>query len=148
MKSTFNTQDLIELVKVEADNIKQHATSEEINRLNFEGLYPSNAERCIYGQMTGNCYSIRANKLIIECATRVYKLTDTSSNALAEVSLNGKPKKESDRASNYHSPIEIFIYGSSQTKSGVLNNKRLINYLKGKTNKLKLKLPKVIKYED
>jgi len=138
----YNTdkKTLIKLVKQEAKNIKENATPREIKKLNIEWLDPADVEQCIYGQMTGSCYSKRANKLIVKCATKVYKAI--GSQPLEDVELNGKPKLVLDRSEEYHSPIEIFIYHHGYEKGSIDregNIKRLINYLKGVTKTLSLK---------
>ena len=57
-------------VVAEAIALKKNATPEEIGRLDFDTLRPENKERCIYGQMTGDCDSLRAIDLISLCAKR------------------------------------------------------------------------------
>jgi hypothetical protein len=48
--------------------IREHATEEERLRLSSETLKPSSSSNCIYGQMTGYCFSPRASTLIYQCA--------------------------------------------------------------------------------
>ncbi len=55
----------------EANNLKKYATKEELQRLNIELLVPKFQTACIYGQMTGDCYSPRASELIHKCAVPV-----------------------------------------------------------------------------
>jgi hypothetical protein len=50
-------------VKTELDNIKANATKEEIGRLNIESFNVNSPTRCIYGLMTGECFSNRAKEL-------------------------------------------------------------------------------------
>jgi len=57
-KSTF-----LEHVETEATHIRENATNEEINKLDFDYLDPEHVEHCIYGQMTGKCDSERAREL-------------------------------------------------------------------------------------
>ncbi len=128
------------LVKKEAAKIKKFATKDEIESLNFGRLNPDNVQACIYGQMTGNCYSERANELIVKCAERVYSgaLPNTTQRAVsykeAKLStLNGKPYNVSFRRDSYHSPIEVYI-SINQNHANKL--KDLVNYLKGETKKL------------
>lgn len=127
------------LVKKEAANLKKNASKEEIGKLRFDLLVPANTNKCIYGQMTGFCYSIRANDLIKNCAERVYK--NNGRDYVRELPLNGKPTfLRSDsiwRAAQYYSPIEVFILQPGNQENG--NNERLIKYLKGETKTLKFK---------
>ena len=122
-----------ELVRIEADNLKRFATEEELDRLHFGRLEASVAKRCIYGQMTGFCYSERAHELIMNCAVRVYNTPE----AISHPRLNGKPRVVSgeDRKFEYHSPIEVFIYKNEANLKRNLNE-RLVDYLKGKTETL------------
>lgn len=124
---------LVSLVKKEAKNLKTKATKEEIRKLGFRTLRPQNRFACIYGQMVGDCFSPRANKLIKDCAQRVYNKIGAG---ICEASLNGKPKidDEGDREKGWFSPIECFIDFKENQING--NNDILIDYIKGKTNKL------------
>jgi len=130
-------RELEELVVKEALSIKFTAKPFELEKLNFKGLNPDKANCCIYGQLTGNCFNFRACDLIYDCAPRVYK-PKTDENRLGNVYLNGAPEKISILEERlYWSPIEVFIFKKRNRING--NNKRLINYLKGKTNNLKLR---------
>ena len=121
---------LTKLVIKEAKALKKNATKAERSRLNFASLNPEQSYFCIYGQLTGDCWSIRATKLIRECAERVY--VQHGSDPLDECELNGKPTPTTDR--EYFSPIECFIYFKKNKRNG--NNKNLIDYLSGKSKKL------------
>lgn len=124
-------QEMCALVIEEATQLKQFATLDELDDLSFENLDPLNPGRCIYGQMTGDCFSTRAKKLIKKCAKRVYKSNENE--RLRDFELNGKPKGErSLQYSDYFSPIEVFIAQKDNKK----NTKRLIDFLKGKTDTL------------
>ena len=126
---------LIDLVRKEAKNIKTHATEEELNKLRFGMLDSSSIRYCVYGQMTTDCYSDRANELIVKCATRVYKSELTSATNMLQY-LNGKPKPVPSRRFVYHSPIEVFIMNKYSTDK---QRKNLIAYLKGQKKILILK---------
>src|SRR5690349_22682986 len=98
------------LVVDEAKKLKQYATSEEKAALDFQTFNPENAYMCIYGQLTGNCYSTRASELIVQCAKRVYVAEDNLEPRECK-KLNGKPKAGSRGFgyTKYWSPIEKFI---------------------------------------
>ncbi len=137
-----------ELVKKEASKLKEHATPEELARLNFEHLNPNSPRSCIYGQMTGNCYSPRANELVLKCAERVYVSNvsrDSESNAVFTYqTLNGVPhliENNRDRSEVYHSPIEIYLVFNRENDT-TENNKVVIDYLKGETTELNFVEPK------
>ncbi len=76
VKSAFKLRTRLERLTTEAlneiKNIKKHATKEEIERLNFETFNPKRASFCIYGQMTGSCYSDRAIELGPKCYQSSY----------------------------------------------------------------------------
>lgn len=129
---TANEPILLQLVREEAEALKLHATKEEIDNLNIYNLIPSISDKCIYGQMTGNCFSLRAIELIQLCCNRVYK-TDGFLQ-ISSLELNGSPKEKNRY--NYFSPIEVMIYNYRD------NNANLISFLKGKTNILDLKINK------
>lgn len=121
-----------QLVKEEAKNLKKNATQEEIAKLNFSDLVPTDSEKCIYGQLTGCCWNGRAIELIKKSCKRVYTPNyDEDKDTLADAKVNGKPKEDRDA---YWSPIEVFIYQDKNTENG--NNKKLIDYIKGKTETL------------
>jgi hypothetical protein len=65
------TQELKKLVVEEALNIRKYATKEEMKRLNFARLCPTNQNLCVYGHLTGDCHNIRAIELLDKC-TRPY----------------------------------------------------------------------------
>ena len=130
---------MIELVKDEAKKLKKIATKEELSKLDFNNLFPTSPSRCIYGQITGDCFSERAGELIIECAKRVYNYIDHYS-ILRDLPVNGKPKeleKSYNRGNFYFSPIEVFI--DQRDKNCYYNNKILVSYLRGEINRLNFK---------
>lgn len=127
------TPKLKELVKQEAKNIKKHASKAELNKLNFNGLNPVGFGGCIYGQMTGHCFSDRADYLIKKCASRIYKtysVTDPSPKLLQQSRVTQRNQMD-----NYMwSPIEMFIANTPNLK----DNKNLIAYLKGEKRTLSI----------
>ena len=62
------TQKLKEAVVKEALLLRKHATKEERAKLDFNELRGDNAYHCVYGQMTGSCYSDRSRELHVLCA--------------------------------------------------------------------------------
>lgn len=132
----MNKTTLISLVKKEAAKLRSKATKEERNRLDFDRLRPSNVERCIYGQMTGGCFSPRAHDLIRSCTERTY----VGLLSYADGCILGRKLKldmDGDRRAEQWSPIEIFIYNPENQKNG--NNKALVDYIKGKKKILSFK---------
>lgn len=124
------------LVKEEARNLKKFATKEEINKLGVRALDPESKYSCVYGLMTGNCFSERAVELIEKSCKRVYNKGRL--NGVEDAKVNGSPKNK-DRNEygpcKYYSPIEVFIYQYENRENG--NNERLIKYLKGEIKTLR-----------
>jgi hypothetical protein len=123
------------LVIKEAKNLKKLATPEELNQLNFDRLHPQSEYRCVYGLMTGHCFSDRANLLISECAPRVYIHTPEAeeNDKILAKTLNGK-LKEPRKEMIHWSPIEVFIFKKKNQESGA--NERLVKYIKGEIKAL------------
>ena len=130
----------IELIKQEADNLKKFATQDEIDNLDFDDLYPTHNNNCIYGQMTGDCHNERAIELLKLCTI---PFSDT-------VTTYQKPTRTFEfieTIGRAFSPIEYFIamdyhgcmYGESIEKKEY-NNELLIDYIKGNSNTLDFKL--------
>lgn len=126
---------LCSLVEMETKKLKEHATKKELRRLNLKRLAPSSTVSCIYGQMTGSCYSERAHELITKCAPKMYD------GSLDDFKLNGKPTAGEERkrlTCARYSPIEIFIANCLPE-----DRQTIINFLKGKTESLELKTNKL-----
>lgn len=70
---------LKELVIKEAQNLRKFAYKSELARLSAEHIDAEHSEKCVYGQMTGDCFSNRANNLIIKCCEKVYKVVNNLS---------------------------------------------------------------------
>ena|SRR5688572_13360352 len=124
------------LATQEAKNLRQHATPEELGKLDLDHLDDNSPTRCIYGLMTGHCNSIRAQELILKCCTQVYKTEGLDDNL--DAPLNGRPYKvpeNKSRHNQYYSPIEILIapkYGGEEAQ------KKLVEFLKGDSDILEL----------
>jgi hypothetical protein len=134
IKKDLTLEKLIELTIKEATKLRKIATREEIDNLDILRFDPSNTQKCIYGQMTGNCESLRAIELIIECNSRVLNQREYY---LGDVKLNGKPSHS--HRYEYFTPLEMFIglrvdIGTRTPQVNQLNgnNAILINFLKDK----------------
>ena len=118
------TNKLKELVKQEAENLKKYALKKELKRLDFSNLYPQSYRACIYGQMTGDCYSKRAAELLNKCAQPY--------SGKVQKYLSPENKKFKDGFIRNFSPIEFYI-----AQDGA-ESEALINFLKGKSETLEL----------
>lgn len=137
------------LVKQEAKNLKKNATQAELGKLSFSTLKDREgyASSCIYGQLTGNCFSGRAGELIFNSCIRVYTNDQSLNNepnkdCLTNAPINGKPEVIRNGCANgseaeYFSPIEVFISQDVNKSNG--NNEKLIKYLRGEIKTLNFK---------
>lgn len=128
------------LVIEEAKSLRMLATDAEKNRLDFDRLNPESKLSCIYGQMTGSCFSERATDLIKSSCVRVYNKFDSDSvdNEFVDsnIKLNGKPKETGyARCGKWYSPIEVFI-SKAYRQSDTVTLIRLIKFIKGEIKTL------------
>ena len=132
---------LISLVKKEAENLKKYATINELLNLDLNRLDGLDQNYCIYGQLTTNCYSVRASELISLCTKKVYDIRkiDEEYNNWGNL-IKNQTIKPFDRfklfktqiIGGFFSPIELFINLDNNHN----NSKILIEYLQGKINTL------------
>ena len=128
----LDKEELIRLVKIEAEKLKQFTTENERSKLNFEKINADERHRCIYGQMTNDCFSPRSIELIEKCASKMYEI-----NGKYKYLHSGTiPTDTVIRCQGSFSPIEIFISFNQFGKGKKINNKVLIDYLKGITDTL------------
>lgn len=121
--------------------LKQHATGEEKENLDFELFDASNVDECIYGQMTGHCQSKRANELMALACKRIFheqhKWKEGATFQKASATLNGAFKAamwtgENRRNFNYISALEGYLMLKGA------KNAEIIAYIKGKSETLEL----------
>lgn len=119
---------LKELVIEEAKNLKKHASKEELNKLDFSKLNPDHEDNCIYGQMTGCCWSNRTISLLNKCTVPFSHHLINYFSPLKD-RFTYSPFQE-ERSGVDFSPIEFYI---CKPKS---KNETLIKYLKGELEEL------------
>lgn len=119
------TKGYFDRVLNEINLLKQNATKEELSQLNFETLNPDNGRLCIYGQITGDCFSNRAFELIQTCCK-----TTISFPYLSKTTTH-KRRPRQDRYDDF-SFLEhcIAMYP--------MNNLAIIQYLKGERTEINL----------
>lgn len=125
----------------EALAIRENATQEERNNLNYFELNASNIHKCIYGQMTGHCNSDRSLELIRKCCTRYFKqvaLRSWSTIDYVLSNVNGvrvdrdfEANRKARMSMQHFSAVEIFIATGHRSL-----NANLIAYLRGETDEL------------
>lgn len=131
------SQQLVDEVVKEATKLRDTATAEELELLDFDEFDPLDVESCVYGQMTSECTSRRAVRLIRSCATKIlFAAGGTPCEASCSLEHCSKKDFESERrigiVSHYFSPIEIYI---AQDEA---DSKHLIDFLKGNVDTLDL----------
>jgi len=117
-------KDLKEKVLAEAIKLKVHATQEECARLDFGEFYARNPFTCIYGQMTGICYSQRATELLNLCTVPYSEDIDSFKSQVTGNFIVGEGR--------HFSPIEFYICQEEA------KNKTLIDFLKGERESLRV----------
>lgn len=87
----------------EARLLAIHATKKEKKRLVAVTVIPSHYAKCIYGRMTGDCFSERAHELISECAKAPFY-------ASIEYTTTRNMTNVLDSDLRYFTAIEVVIY--------------------------------------
>lgn len=145
---TYTKKQFLEDVKKEAVALKENATAEELERLDFNTLDPEDYTECIYGQMTGSCLEERACELIFNCCAR-YVTTgrneDLGSDSFMQLcrQINGSKirgvdnpvqllETREDSIIEHYSALEAYIM------TPFAKNKNLIDFLKGNRKDLVL----------
>lgn len=139
----YTTNQLIADAAKEAKLLKKHASKSELIALRIDELAASNIHKCIYGQMTGDCFSNRAAELIQLCTPRYFThaaIAETAQNTIATIARAANGQTVKDFKNNrigrggyspiHFSAIEVYI-----TWIGAKND-NLIAYLRGETKKL------------
>lgn len=110
-------------------NLKKFAEKEEIENMNFYQLKVAHSDKCIYGQMTGSCESLRAIQLLKKCAVPV---SDRSLDATMDNELNAVYFSIGAMGGNrkYYSALEVWIFKYNKS------NEDIIKFLKGEIETL------------
>lgn len=128
------TKELLDEVVKEATLLKQHATPEELGRLNYNIKY-WDKHQCVYGKLTTDCFNDRATQLLNLCARPLTTFPsrfhwDDKEN---RVRRNTRKFRRSPGGGSFYSAIEIYIAHLGDQK-----NIDLVNFLKGHTDVLVL----------
>ena len=127
----------------EINMLKQHATQEEISRLDLSTFDHTVIVECIYGQMTHSCMSSRAKELMDLACIRVLDIKvgvdsiDGSDIESDEFNINGEYSGQTwnhwnARDFSYLSALEGYICTKNANVEGI------IQYLKGEIDTLEL----------
>lgn len=136
----YTEEEFYKDVAREAELLRDNATEEEKNLLSFRKLEPQRFGGCIYGQMTGDCRNSRAVKLIALCCPRFIKnpmKRRWDDFSVVKANVNGTERscvtgRRRTASIEYFSSIESYILLPTA------KNYNLIDYIKGKTEKLVL----------
>lgn len=129
----------------EAIALRTHATQLERDRLSINRLHPMSRWECIYGLITGDCFSQRAAELIALCCTRYFHhgaVTYMTTMERISEYVDGTFVKDFIKARTdhimhglrYFSAIEAYITLNESKKEN------LIAYLRGETEELDIYL--------
>lgn len=100
-------------VKQEVDKIFEHATVEELSRLQtgLPLLDGSNVFHCVYGLLTGDCFGARTTELVKLCSPQT-PINDGGAKrdyTDLEIFIDGSPYGE--RKAKQHELLKEFVYG-------------------------------------
>lgn len=139
MYTKMKKRDFLDAVEHEVKMLRKHGFKKELERLDFDSLDPHSRYFCIYGQMTEDCKSPRAVRLVNKCCEKVvyydyggYNYSNFK-NCIEDNKSSIKIDKHGRRNLwEYMSALETYI------ESKGAKNKQIISYLKGETNTIKL----------
>jgi len=125
----MDTMTFMDMVRHEVEQLKIHLTDEQKGKLDKATFKPTHSEHCVYGQITGDCFSHEAAKLVDACAVSI---------GVADCPLDVKsfdlPPSERGFFDGYapigFTPLEKYIYGSPKHN--------ILEYLKGEADTLQL----------
>lgn len=138
----YTYEQFIEDVKAEAKALREHATPEELAKLDIQQLVPEDYDQCLYGLMTGDCTSDRAHDLIRGCCIRYFKPYQNGNISFRNVTFErirnvadgttapADLAEERIEHLEYMSAIEMYILLPTA------RNAALVAYLRGETNEL------------
>lgn len=131
----------LEDVRAEVVALRENATKEELSELSVGLLSSNDTRKCIYGQMTGDCYSERADALLDKCAVRVMQAGTELSGRVAESSMIANANGPNDGHFKNRSTLDAVTYFSALEAYIALQgakNANVISYLRGETETLEL----------
>lgn len=148
----YTYEQFIEDVKAEAKALREHATKKELDKLDVDEFDPRHHSNCIYGLMTGSCFSSRASTLIFACCQRYFADViedkedgyEICSHDLSDALkfANGNKIEGIDSLEEFHKEVRDeksqMHYSTIEAYISILNarNADLIAYLRGETDEL------------
>jgi hypothetical protein len=149
----YTKKQLLTDVAKEVEAIKTNATAQEIAKLDIENFNGRHYKQCLYGQMTGDCFSHRASELIFECCSRFFvghpddkddgleEATEKKDSAVYQYANGEKyPDAEDVDTLNYERNNGVIHYSSIEAYIMLKSAKpaNIIAYLKGEMKDLVL----------
>jgi hypothetical protein len=133
LTNTFKTA-----IKREATNLRRYATEEQKKKLSADKVVPTDKTACIYGLMTGDCYSKEATKLLKLCGVPAISTYNPLSKEETIFNPTSKWKKEAWGTELTHngrsySAIEGYLVIANRDKV-----RQLVKYIKGGSDALSL----------
>lgn len=147
---TYTKKQFLEDVAKEAVALKKNATKVELGKLEIEELDPNNRHECIFGQITGDCFSARASELIHKCCKRYFLSNNENGETIGRLGedarlvdfVNGDAIPEVTNAGELLQHRKKFIFHLSSIEAYIFlptaKNKNLIDFLKGNRTDLVL----------
>lgn len=139
--SGANYQRLVELAVQEATKLRELTTESEKAKLYPNSIWAKSRTSCIYGQISGHCFSDRAHELMKICAPRVYERPDNKNLVDCRLTPTTKSVRRAIESrddiatrTRYWSPIEVLItmwddpFGPNFNSDNMVN---LAKYIKG-----------------
>ncbi|MEK6829010.1 MAG: hypothetical protein AABY15_02705 [Nanoarchaeota archaeon] len=147
----MNEQEFLKEVEKEVILLKKHASKEQLDNLDADLIDPTHADACIYGQMTGECRSLEAKRLMDLCCKRIFLVDDGAEDLTGKKfskvkgflgeKYTGQTWDEASIEVGDKYCIREFMYLSVLEGYICLKGakvKSVISFLKGKVNKLSL----------
>ena len=146
----MNKEEFLKEVRKEVKLLKKHATAEQLLKLNAKIFNPAQSDTCVYGQITGNCQSIEAKRLMDLCCKKIFVLAEGAENLVdrkfsdVKALLGEKYKGQTwDESIIEGEPLILRSYEYMTVLEGYTCLKRaniegLIDFLKSKTTELEL----------
>lgn len=138
MKAKTLSKKYIRVVISEIVNVKRYATEKEKNGLIYNKFHPRFSWKCIYGLITGDCFSKETSTLINKCVDfGVYVPSSNASHVgiFNFVLIKVKRFFRFKCKRNYYTPLENFISLIGYRKY----TRNIFKFIKGETKTLQIR---------
>lgn len=111
----------LEEVKKELRTIKRRATPQEKSQLDLSTFNFDDGDHCIYGQMTGDCYSNRAKHLMPKSYSQIFQ----PSAGVTDLNQRVNYKHLATKKGKSFTALEIYLFDNKS------DHAKIIAYIKG-----------------